>query len=132
MGAAGKSWAARAQKPVIYCIQVAVKKKKTQKQLLAGPKCPIKYMCHLNRWMGSVHLSLDENSARSLLSNHFVDTRGRRGTSMFWAAFAPQHTWALTPGSTWLVCTKCIERETNQVLLSSVNVTRLSVQCQNL
>lgn len=28
MGAAEKSWAARAQKLAIYCIQVAVKKKK--------------------------------------------------------------------------------------------------------
>lgn len=86
MGAAEKSWAARAQKLAIYCIQVAVKKKKKKQQPLAGPKCPIKYMWHLKGWMGSVHLSVDESCARSLLSNHFVVTFLRRGASLFWAA----------------------------------------------
>lgn len=39
--------------------------------MLAGHKCPIKCKWHLQGWTGSVHLSVDESSSRSPLSDQF-------------------------------------------------------------
>lgn len=62
-------WAARAQERGLYCIQVAVKKKK--KKMLAASKCPIKCKWHLQGWTGSVHLSVDQSCTRSPSTSRF-------------------------------------------------------------
>lgn len=65
-------WAARAQERGLYCIQVAVKKKK--KEMLAASKCPIKCKWHLQGWTGSVHLSVDQSCTRSTSTSQFIVT----------------------------------------------------------